>query len=132
MDRIGRSRSVAVAAVALACAPLPAVDGSFATDWSAAGAQCGAHSVYCNLTLRSAWNEQVLPIAAACKRELEHPDTSRFRIIVTLGAGGEILDVAESPPTRVGVCLAERVLSVELPAPPVAGFRFRVPFESNP
>lgn len=132
MKPIGPRCCSAIAVAVLACAPLPPVEAGFDTQWATAPDQCETHPTYCNLALRSAWNERVLPIAAACRRGLANPDASKLRLVVTLSADGEILEVAESPPTRVGDCLAEGVERVELPAPPVANFRFRVPFETNP
>ena len=132
MKSIGARFGGAAAVAVLACAPLPAVEAGFDTQWTTARGPCATYSTYCNLALQSAWNERVLPIAAECRRGLVHPEASKLRLVVTLGADGEILEVAESPPTQVGACLAERVGTVELPAPPVANFRFRVPFETNP
>ena len=41
------------------------------------------------MTLRSAWIERTSPWLAVCNRELERPDPSGFRIIVTLSTAGE-------------------------------------------
>ncbi|MDP7571684.1 MAG: hypothetical protein QF391_08760, partial [Myxococcota bacterium] len=91
MTRSGSALAAALAVIGLSCTPLPPVDDGFETQWSAAGAQCDTYSVYCNVTLRTAWKERAAPFASACKRELDRPDPSGYRIIVTLGAAGEIL-----------------------------------------
>jgi len=128
VTRSGSALAAALAVIGLSCTPLPPVDDGFETQWSAAGAQCDTYSVYCNVTLRTAWKERAAPFASACKRELDRPDPSGYRIIVTLGAAGEILHLSTSPFSEFNECFAERIESVRFPAPPVAGFRFPVTF----
>ena len=81
---------------------------------------------YIHLDLMPYYQQKYMPVFQACLKTMEHPDTSNFAFVVTIGADGRVLRIYINNETTLFACVRPTLEKEQFPHPPFAPYYMNI------
>jgi len=81
---------------------------------------------YSAVDLMPYYQQKYMPVFQACLKTMEHPDTSNFAFVVTIGADGHVLRIYIDNETTLFACVRPTLEKEQFPHPPFAPYYMNI------
>ena len=86
----------------------------------------GETRTYSAVDLMPYYQQKYMPVFQACLKTIEHPDTSNFAFVVTIGADGHVLRIYIDNETTLFACVRPTLEKEQFPHPPFAPYYMNI------